>query len=103
GLQQPKPFALDIGAEAEQLDLVLAHIGFDRQYRRFTRRRQCLQCTCRTVHLIADALHGEDHVILDVGIDQAFELADYRLASLSVRAMLWRGWAWMIAMASASA
>ena len=38
GLQQPEPFALDVGGEAEQLDLVLAHMGLDRQRRRLARR-----------------------------------------------------------------
>ena len=38
GLQQPKPFALEVGGEAEQLDLVLAHISLDRQRRRLARR-----------------------------------------------------------------
>jgi len=34
-LQQAKPFALDIRQEAEQADLVLAHMGLDRQRHRF--------------------------------------------------------------------
>ena len=33
GLQQAEPFALDVAAETEQLDLVFAHISFDRQRR----------------------------------------------------------------------
>jgi hypothetical protein len=42
GLQQPEPFALDVGHEAEQADLVLAHIGFDRERRRLpTRGNSC--------------------------------------------------------------
>ena len=31
GLQQAEPFALDVGEEAEQPDLVLAHMGLDRR------------------------------------------------------------------------
>ena len=77
GLQQAEPFALDVGAEAEQLDLVLAHIGLDRQHRGLARRGQRLQRARRAMHLIADALHVEDHVVLAVGIDQALELADH--------------------------
>ncbi len=43
GLQQAEPFALDVGQEAEQADLVLAHIGLDRERRGLARRRQLLQ------------------------------------------------------------
>src|SRR5215510_9477361 len=55
------------------------------------------------MHLIADAADVEDHVVLAVGIDQAFELADHRLATLSRSAAPWRWWACVIAIASASA
>src|SRR3977135_894401 len=33
GLQQAEPFALDVGDEAEQPDLILAHMRLDRQRR----------------------------------------------------------------------
>ena len=48
------------------------------------------------MHLIADAADIEDDVILAVGVDQAFELADHgvpgrhRSATLSRSAALWR-------------
>jgi hypothetical protein len=40
------------------------------------------------MHLIADAANVEDHVILAVGIDQTFELADHRLATFNRSAAL---------------
>ena len=76
-LQQPEPFALDIAAEAEQLDLVLADIGLDRKHRGLARRRQRLQRSRRTMHLIADAADIEDDVVLAVAVDQAFQFADH--------------------------
>ena len=83
GLQQAKPFALVIAAEAEQLDLILAHIGLDRQHRGLAGRGQRLQRARGAMHLIADAADVEDHVILAVGIDQAFQLADHAPATFS--------------------
>src|SRR5205807_6565943 len=90
GLQQAKPFALGIGAETEQFDLVLADISLDREHRGLAGRRQRLQRARRAVHLIADAADVEDHVVLTVGIEQAFELADHRLATFSRSAAPWR-------------
>ena len=55
GLQQPEPFALDVAEKAEQPDLVLAHMGLDRERRRLARRRQRLQRARRAMHQIADA------------------------------------------------
>src|SRR5206468_12720349 len=77
GLQQAKPFALDVAAKAEQLYRVLAHVSFDRQHRGLARRGQRLQRPPGAMHLIADAADVEDHVILAVGVDQAFEFADH--------------------------
>ncbi len=90
GLQQTEPFTIEIGAEAEQFDLVLAHISLDRQHRGLAGRGQRLQRARGAVHLIADALHVEDDVILTVGIDQTFELADHAPATFSLSAMLCR-------------
>jgi hypothetical protein len=77
GLQQPKPFPLMIGAEAEQFDLVLADVSLDREHRGLAGRRQGLQRARGAMHLVADAADVEDDIILAVGIDQAFQLADH--------------------------
>src|SRR5262249_42875290 len=89
-LQQAKPFALVVALKAEQLDLVLAHIGLDRQHRGFALRRQRLQRARRTVHLIADTADVEDDEIHAVGVDQPLELADHSPTTLSRSAALWR-------------
>ena len=86
GLQQTKPFALDVGGEAEQLDLVLAHVGLDRQRRRLARPRQRLQRARRAMHLIADPADVEDDIVLAVAVDDAFELADHQAATFSAMA-----------------
>src|SRR5262249_37852915 len=85
-----------------QFYLVLAHVRLDRQHRGLAGRRQRLQGASRTVHLVADPLYVEDDVVLAVGVDQTFQLADHR-ATASLSATLWRWWAWVIAIASASA
>ena len=79
-LQQAKPFALHVGAETEQLDLIFPHISLDGQHRRLARLRQRLQRPRRAMHLIADALHVEDHVILAVGVDQTFQFSNHDYA-----------------------
>ncbi|OIQ70101.1 hypothetical protein GALL_482930 [mine drainage metagenome] len=89
-LQEPKPFAFDIAAKAEQLDLVLAHVSLDREHRGLARRRQRLQRAARAMHLIADAADVEDNKILTVGVDQAFEFADHTSTTLSRSVVLWR-------------
>ena len=65
-------------AKAEQPDLVLAHIGLDREHGRLTGGRQLLQRARGALHLIADAADVEDHEVLAIGVDDAFELADHR-------------------------
>src|SRR6185437_7417809 len=104
-LQDAEPFALGVAGKAEQLDLVLAHIGLDRQRRRLARRRQRLQRARRAVHQIADAVDVEDDVVLAVRVDDALELADHRAATFNFAAIttLPRWCAWHTAMASASA
>src|SRR5579883_3117713 len=90
GLQQAKPFALDVAAKAEQFYRVLSNVGFDRQYGSFARRGQMLQRARRAMHLVADAADVEDDEILAIGIDQALQLADHRLATFSRSAGLAR-------------
>src|SRR5262249_10810124 len=43
GLQETEPFALKVGEEAEQPDLILAHMGLDREGGRLSGARQFLQ------------------------------------------------------------
>ncbi len=69
GLQQPEPFALDVGEKAEQPDLVLAHMRLDRQRDRLARRRQRLQRARRAMHHIADAADVDDDEILAIAVD----------------------------------
>src|SRR6185312_3983316 len=102
-LQQSKPFAFDIVAKPEQLDLVLAHIGFDRQHRGFAGPRQHLQGSRRAMHLITDPADVEDHMVLAVAVDQALQLADHSPTTLRFSAALPRWCACVIATASASA
>ena len=66
--------------KAEQPDLILAHMGLDRQRRRLAGARQFLQGARRAMHQIADAVDVEDDGILAVAVDHAFELADHRTA-----------------------
>jgi hypothetical protein len=42
------------------------------------------------MHLIADATDVEDHIILAIAVDQAFQFADHASTTLSLRAVLWR-------------
>src|SRR5262249_46468123 len=53
------------------------------------------------MHEIADAVDVEHDRVLAVAVDDALELADHRVATLSTA--LWRWWAWVTAMARASA
>src|SRR5215475_3792396 len=91
-----------VGAEAKQLDLVLAHISLDRQHRRLALRRQRLQRARGAMHLVADAADIEDDKILAVGIDQALQLANHAPATFSRSSTPPRWCAWVMAMASAS-
>ena len=68
GLQQPEPFALDVGLKAEQADLILAHMGLDGEHHRLARRRQRLQGARRAVHHIPDAVDIDDDEILAVAV-----------------------------------
>ena len=86
GLQQAEPFALDVGQEAEQPDLVLAHMGLDRQRRALAGAGQLLQRARGAVHEIADAVDVEDDEILAVAVDHALELADHASAYLAATA-----------------
>ena len=70
--------------KAEQPDLILAHMSFDRQRRRLAGARQFLQGARRAMHQIADAVDVENDGILAVGIDDAFELADHRAATFAI-------------------
>ncbi|MGY3646542.1 hypothetical protein ACVWW2_001833 [Bradyrhizobium sp. LM4.3] len=90
GLEQAKPFALVVAAEAEQFDQVLADIGFDRQHGGLALRRQMLQRARRAMHLITDTADIENDEILAVGIDQALELADHNPTTFSLSAVLVR-------------
>src|SRR5262249_59108890 len=83
GLQQTEPFALDVGAEAEQPDLILAHVGFDRQRGGLADTRQFLQRARGALYEVADAVDVEDDEILAVTIDDALELADHARAYLT--------------------
>ena len=83
-LQQAEPFALHVAGKAEQLDLVLAHIGLDRERGGFALRRQRLQRTRRAMHLIADAADVEDDIIGAVALDDALELADHDAAAFMI-------------------
>ena len=76
--------------EAEQADLVLAHMRLDRERHRIALRRQRLQGARRAVHHVADAVHVDDDVVLAVSVDDALELADHRIATFSnsARAMM---------------
>ena len=90
--------------KAEQPDLILAHMGFDRERRRFAGARQLLQCAGRAMHQIADAVDVDNDGILAVAVDHAFELADHRAAPCHrMSTMLCRWCACVTAMASASA
>src|SRR5205807_2828807 len=102
GLKQPKPFALEVAAKAEQLYLVLAYVSLDRQYRGLAGRRQRLQRAAGAMHLIADAADIEDDKILAVAVDQALQFTDHAPTILSRSVALWRWCAWVMAIASAS-
>src|SRR6202021_571207 len=101
GLQQAEPFAFVVGQKSEQADLILAHMGLDRERDRLAHRRQRLQGAARAMHQIADAVAVENDGVLAVAVDQPFELADHRAATSSSRICRWC--AWVTAMASASA
>ena len=83
GLQQAEPLALEVADEAEQPDLVLAHMRLDRERHRLALRRQRLQRARRAVHHVADAVHVDDDEVLAVAVDDALELADHRAATFS--------------------
>src|SRR5215510_4537641 len=83
GLQQTEPLALDVGAETEQPDLILAHVCFDRQRGGLADTRQFLQRARGALHEIANAVDVEDDEILAVAIDDALELADHARAYLA--------------------
>ena len=83
-LEQAEPLALRVRAEAEQADHVLAHMGLDGQNRRLAGGRQVLQGAGGAMDHVADAMHVEDHEILAVGIDHAFEFADHVLLPSTV-------------------
>ena len=89
-LQQPEPLALDVGEEAEEADLVLAHMGLDRKLDRLAGRRQRLQGARRAMHEIADAVDVDDDEVLAIAVDHALELADHRHRPQRARAALWR-------------
>ena len=50
GLQEPEPIPLDNVKEAEKVDMILAHVGFDLQRQGFTRARQAAQGSRRALH-----------------------------------------------------
>src|SRR5205814_7187250 len=101
GLQQAEPFALDVGQETEQPDLVLAHMGLDREHDRLALRGQRLEGAGRAMHHVTDAADVDDVEVVAVAVDDAFELADHCAATL--RRTLCRWCAWVTAIASASA
>src|SRR5262249_18625918 len=77
GLQKAEPFALDVGAEAEQLYLILAPACFYRQRGGLAATRQFLQGAGGPLHEVADTVDVEDYEILAVTVDDALELADH--------------------------
>src|SRR5262249_57343867 len=83
GRQQAEPFALDVGPEAEQPDLILAHVGFDRQRGGLADARQFLQRARGALHEVANAIDVEDDEIHAVTVDDALELADHARAYLA--------------------
>src|SRR5262249_32387548 len=62
---------------AEQLDLILAHVCFDRQRGGLADTRQFLQRARGALHEVADTVDVEDDEILAVTVDDALELADH--------------------------
>src|SRR5215510_6173544 len=97
GLQQAKPFALDVSRKTIEADLILPHIGLNRQRREFTRRRKLVQGAGRAMHLVADTTDIKDHEVLAIAVDDAFELADHLAAIL--KTTLWRWCACVTAIA----
>src|SRR5262245_31996323 len=83
GLQQAEPFALDVSRKTIEADLILPHIGLNRQRREFTQRRQLAQSASRAMHLVADTTDVEDHEVLAIAVDDAFEFANHLAAILS--------------------
>src|SRR6516164_3036191 len=83
GLQQTEPFALNVGAEAEQLDLILAHVRFDREHGGLADARQFLQRARGALHQVANAVDVEDDEVLAITVDDALELADHARAYLA--------------------
>src|SRR5690606_38849625 len=99
---EPLPF--EVGCEAIEPDDVLADIGVDRQRRRFAGSRQRPQDARGAMHLVSDTADVEDDVVLAIGVDDTFELADHSATCSARRAAAEpRWWACVIAMASASA
>src|SRR5262249_45960421 len=101
GLQQAEPFALDVAEKTEQAYLILAHVCLDREHDRLADARQRLQGARRAMRHVTDAAHVDDDVVLAVGVDDPFELADHWAAILA--SALCRWCAWVTATASASA
>src|SRR5262249_42808197 len=60
-----------------QLDLILAHVCFDRQRGGLADTRQFLQRARGALHEVADAVDVEDDEVLAVTVDDALELADH--------------------------
>ena len=105
-LQQAKPVALGLVDKAVEVDVILAHVGFDEQAHRHPRRRQRAQRASRAVDEIADPGDVDDRPVLADRIEHAGKLGDHRFGSVSAAALrrsvaVW--WAWQIATANASA
>src|SRR5262249_53696302 len=101
GLQEPKPFALDLADKSKQTELILADMRLDRQRGGLTDARQFLKRARRAMNLITDAIDVDDDGILTIGLDQAFELADHDANTFSTALCRWC--ACVTATASASA
>src|SRR5262249_12798482 len=107
-LQGPEPGALMLGGEAEQPDLVLAHVRVDGKGHGLSNRRQAGQRAGADCHLVANAADIDAHRVEREGVAPAVELANHgralcptATASSSLRRT--REWACVMAMASASA
>src|SRR5205085_3708591 len=88
--------------EAEQANLVLAHMRFDCERHRVALGGERLQRARRAVHHVADAVHVDDDEVLAVALDDAFELADHLAATLNSTLLRWCACVTAIASASAA-
>src|SRR6185369_14348653 len=96
------------GGEAVKPDLVLPHMGVDGKRHGLADRRKACQRAGPDRHLVAHAADIDDHRVQRDGLEPAGELADHGEAlsaevTASSNHRQLREWAWVMAMASASA